>query len=132
MTQCWYVKLVIKHVQMANKKFKTTIEESAGSLREEVKAIRGHQRSPAPSKEGKGAPPEDEEKSPEEQVQEMRNLLKVKDQMVWMMLEERGQLQSSLTDKDSTIKALEVMVKDGGLALTSCSSGGAGRVEAHL
>eukprot|EP00960_Hanusia_phi_P043485 756071-Hanusia_phi.AAC.3 len=95
-------------VQMANKKFKTTIEASAGSLREEIKGMQGFQHKAVLPHEQRAVPTGEEEKSLEQQLQEMRSLLKVKDQMVWMMLEERGQLQSKLSEKDATIKALEV------------------------
>ena len=101
--------------QLAQKRFKTTVEESAGDLRQEVGSMRKpaphlaplpkgsrHVRdgSVSPSKRAVGAS-DGAEPAPGSQGEEMRALLQVKDQMVWMMLEERSKLQ----EKNKTLEA---------------------------
>jgi hypothetical protein len=131
--------------QLADKRFKTSVEESAGALREQVRAMRpltglvGPAALAAGARPGAGAGGDAAKraKPAEEQLAELRGLVEVKDQMarphpslrqepaprkkggtrrwrawritrggmthgrwrqVWMMLEERKELQARLTE----------------------------------
>jgi len=57
------------------------------------------------------------EKSNSDQLQEMKQLLQVKDQMVWTMLEERKGLQGRLEAQAAKIKELEAAMRDKDSAL---------------
>eukprot|EP00290_Baffinella_frigidus_P031995 CAMPEP_0180265390 /NCGR_PEP_ID=MMETSP0988-20121125/423_1 /TAXON_ID=697907 /ORGANISM="non described non described, Strain CCMP2293" /LENGTH=371 /DNA_ID=CAMNT_0022235865 /DNA_START=77 /DNA_END=1192 /DNA_ORIENTATION=- len=88
--------------QLADKRFKITIEESAGGLQEQVRTMRPlpvlHQSGAAAT--GGGGGERAAEQAAEEQLAELRGLLEVKDQMVWMMLAERKELQAKLTEAE--------------------------------
>jgi len=125
--------------QLASKRFKTTVEESAGDFRQEIGSMRGSNpqyallpkgsrhvriRDASPSGgEGvsgtrggaTGAGGESasgmRDAGGSSQVDEMRALLQVKDQMVWMMLEERKKLSQEKSELQQANDALKLQLQ---------------------
>ena len=125
--------------QLASKRFKTTVEESAGDFRQEIGSMRGSNPQNAVLPKGsrhvriRDASPSGGEgvsgtrggatgaggegalgtrdASGSSQVDEMRALLQVKDQMVWMMLEERKKLSQEKSELQQANDALKLQLQ---------------------